>query len=133
MSVWRDWKRLAAPGCLLGSAFTLMVWPESVRHDLFFWAVGTALMLAFAHRNGRFLPSRPVMAWIVVLGVVPSPFVAATYVLTTSASLPFQDSAFQLIMICLSTVAAASVLGFVERKMGGDSRLARFLRAIEPS
>lgn len=111
----------------------LMLWPESVRHVLFFWAIGTALMLAIAHRNGRFLPGRPVMAWIVVLGVVPSSSGVATYALTTSASLPLQDSVFRLIMIYLSTVAAAGLLGFVQRRMGDDSRLARFLRVIGPS
>ena len=111
----------------------LMLWPESVRHVLFFWAIGTALMLAIAHRNGRFLSSRPVMAWIVALGVVPSSSGVATYALTTSASLPLQDSVFRLIMIYLFTVAAAGLLGFAQRRMGDDSRLARFLRVIEPS
>lgn len=133
MSFWNDWKRLAAPGCLLGPVLLLFVWPESVRHVLFFWAIGTALMLAFAHRNGRFLPSRPVMAWTVVLGVVPSLLAVVTYVLTMSASLPSQDSAFRLLVIYLSTIAAAGLLGLVERKTGSDSRLASFLRAVKPS
>lgn len=132
MATWSDWKRCAAPGCLLGPIPMLVLWPESARDVFFFWAIGAALMFAFAHRNGRFLPNRPVVAWVIILFVVPATFLVTTYVLTNSARLPLHDSAFRLIMVYLSTVVAAGLLAFLQRRMGDDGRLARFLRVIEP-
>ena len=132
MATWSDWKRCVAPGCLLGPVPMLVLWPESARDVFFFWAIGAALMVAFAHRNGRFLPNRPVVAWTMVLFVVPSAFAFTTYLLASSGWLPLYDSAFRLIGTGLSTVAAAGLLVFVRRKTGNNGRLARLLRVIEP-
>ena len=130
--LWKNWNRYAAPGCVLGLLPMLLLWPESVRHVLFFWALGTALMCSYIHRNGSLLPKRPVVAWALILFVAPSPFILATYLLVKSDLLPLYDSMFQLVVICLSTLAAAGLLAWIRQRVGDSTRFARLLRLITP-
>ena len=132
MPSWDDWKLFAAPGCLLGPIPMLAIWPDGLEHALFFAGLGTAIMCAFAHRNGRFLPRCPVVAWSVILFLVPAPFVIAIYVLTKSGRSPLDDSMFHLVVIYLSTLAADGALAWVHGRTRSRGRLAAFLRAIEP-
>lgn len=129
---WDDWKLFLAPGCLLGPLPIVLIRPESLGHFLFLAALGTALMCAFAHGNGAFLPRRPLLAWGVILFIVPAPFVKGISPVTRFGLAPLHDSPFQVVVSGLSALLAAGLLAWVHARLGSHRRLAGFLRAIAP-